>query len=108
MKTSTSVDPSLAERLRTDFLLDLPEENVPWRKSWPDCPHCQQLALSNERKPACPQDGTIDDYTHVCSFCGRRWKQYILLYHIWRHVTDKAEWQAIRREQILKDAGFSF
>lgn len=107
MKDQTNLE--YAKMLQVDFLMELPPETIPWRNKWViDCQICKLFAESNEQKPACPPNGSIDDFTFVCQHCGRRWMQHIEMYHIWRHVTDKAEWQAIRRQQILKDADLAF
>lgn len=104
----TPVDMDLANKLMRGCQMQLPAEEVPWVTSWPDCALCVELTNSGPKNHVCPHGGTVDDFTYVCPACGRRWKQFIVHAHLWRHVTDYLDWQALRRQQIIIDAGLAF
>ena len=98
---------SLAERLLENPDLELPSEVLPWQDEWPVCKECSSLEHSHSKKPAVPNGGDCQDLIHLCISCGRRWWQFNNHFHLWKHVTSKAEWNILRRSAILAEAGFA-
>lgn len=98
----------LAEKLLRDPRMELPPEDIAWLVAPPACSYCQSFEHSYDEKPAVPIGGSCHDFSYVCRHCGRRWWQFNDYYHLWKHVTNHAEWDSIRRQQILKDAGYEF
>jgi hypothetical protein len=96
----------LARKLCEEPRMQLPPEEIPWDIAVEECPKCENFEHSNDRSPAVPPNGDVGDLTHICPHCHRRWWQFNDYYHLWKNVTDPDEWDAIRREDILKRAGF--
>ncbi|MDB5258807.1 MAG: hypothetical protein JWO73_15 [Candidatus Taylorbacteria bacterium] len=96
----------LAEQLLQNRDMELPPEAFPWNKSRTKCMTCWPLSQSTSQNPTIPVGGTRDDRTYICSGCHRRWWQYNAESHHWRNVTDKDEWDEVRKQSILLDAGF--
>ncbi len=98
----------LLERLIQNPEEALPPEEIPWTDKWEKCNTCEPLSKSYSEKPGVPKGGHINDFSHTCKDCGRRWWQSNDHYHLWQHVKNPIEWESIRRQQILKDAGLSY
>ena len=98
----------IADRLLLQPETKLPPEETPWTDAWTECDCSQIFGHSYSRKPAQPPGGDCFDLSYVCPDCNRRWWQYNDYYHLWKHVTNPQEWDAIRRQQIFKDAGYDF
>jgi hypothetical protein len=98
----------LAEKLLRNPRMELPPEDMAWVVAPAICSYCKPFEHSHDEKPAVPIGGSCHDFSYVCRYCGRRWWQYNDHYHLWKHVTNRDEWEEIRRQQILKDAGYGF
>lgn len=99
---------ALAQQLMNDFhSMKLPEETPPWKESLSGkCKHCEQLESSHSNMPKHPEGGSVNDYSHLCPHCGRRWWQFNSHHHLWKHITHPGEWDGIRRNQIMINGGF--
>ena len=98
---------ALAQQLMENYhTMTLPPEAVPWNDKPAHCTHCEHLERNSERRPARPKDGDVNDLSHVCPHCQRRWWQFNEYFHFLKHVTNPAEWDTIRRQQIMINAGF--
>jgi hypothetical protein len=91
----------LAEKLLRDPGMELPPEEIPWEDNPRSCSDCERFGHSD----SAPR---TDDLAYICPYCHRRWWQFNDYYHLWKHVTSREEWDEIRRQQILKDAGYGF
>lgn len=98
----------LAEKLLRDFQMELPPEDRPWEDNPRPCRFCEGFKSSYDEKPVLPEGGSVHDLAYLCLHCGRRWWQFNDYYHLWKHVTDPREWDSIRRQWILKEAGHGF
>jgi hypothetical protein len=98
---------TLADKLVRNPRMELPPESVPWSLGDDNCPNCAPFRTSNKGRPALPPDGDYHDLTHVCGVCNRRWWQFNTFYHFWSHVGNPNEWDEIRRQRILTDAGYA-
>ena len=78
-----------------------PKGETPRVKLWPDCDCTKILGDSHDKKPGVPTDGACNDLWHTCPYCGRNWWQFNRHFHLWKHVTDPAEWTAICSPRTL-------
>jgi hypothetical protein len=105
-KRARSENMTLADRLWEDLTIVLPSESLPWATVFGECSRCGHLEHSYDRNPGVPFNGTVNDLIHLCLLCGRRWWQFNDYFHLWKHVTSEAEWDGLRRQAILKEAGY--
>lgn len=69
--------------------------DVKVKETWSDCSCTKTLGDSYDEKPGIPFDGRSDDIYHICPMCKRKWWQFNLRFHLWKHVTDESEWQSL-------------
>lgn len=98
----------LAEKLLRNPNAELPPEDMPWEDSPQSCQFCEDFKRSCDTRPAVPENGSVHDLAYLCLHCGRRWWQFNDYFHLWKHVTNRAEWEFIRRQWILKKSGYEF
>lgn len=64
----------------------------------PDCQNCKALRNSGDTKPAVPENGSCNDILHTCPYDKNRWWQANRYFHHWQQVTDREEWESLKRQ----------